>query len=155
MGKDSDRLHRSGGNAHSAGGSAMRNMWRNRPLLVAYLLILSASAGAFAWQGHLGQQRKEQICYAEMEDRLLWKDTISYLGTQSPQVDTSKLSPEIRKLVEDSRVNSKKFYTFMQSRVEIPPKICSHSGVTEDQVIRDQIRRGTRESTTTTTVPGG
>lgn len=132
-------------------------MWyRRNPALIAYALIVIAGFSAILWQNYLGDQRKEQICYAEIEDRLLWKDTLAYLNAPGgAQVDPESLPENIQKLLKDSQRRSDEFYKFMQARVEIPPTICDSTHVTEDRVRRDQIRRGQRidpsKTTTTTT----
>lgn len=134
----------------------LQSWYRRNPNVIAYVLILVGVIGAVAWQNHLGEQRKEQICYAEIEDRLLWEDTIDYLGADNPdRVDTQSLPPEIQKLIETSRQRSEKFYKFTRDKIEIPPTICDGTGVTEEQVRQDQIRKGVRENPAVTTTTTG
>lgn len=135
----------------------MKEWYRRHPALIAYVLVIIAGVSAILWQNHLGQQRREQICYAEIEDRLLWKDTISYLSTPSPlQRNPDTLPPAVQELIKQGQERSEDFYKFMRARVAIPPTICDGTNISEDKVRSDQIRRGQRaDPTATTTTEGG
>lgn len=129
--------------------------WRQRnPQLIAYLLIVLAMGVGFYYMTQqdndieeAAQERKEQICYAVLEDRILLKDILDFVAgdEEAAQQPIDPTLPEqVRKLIEDSRKRSVAFKKFADERIELPPVICLQTGVTIKDVLKEQERLGQR-----------
>lgn len=120
---------------------------RNHPQLIAYVMIVLAAGTAIVWQNYLGEQRKEQICYAEIEDRLLIEDILDFVSDpiQGVGAINRDFPPELQQLIEEARSVSIEFKRFSAERLDIPPTICDGTGITEQQVKDDQVRKLVRE----------
>lgn len=83
------------------------------------------------------RERKEQICYAIIEDRVTLSDIISFTGRTQPAIPEG-VDTATRELVEASRAQSKKFRDDALARLSIPPQICKGTDITAHEVRADQ-----------------
>lgn len=113
-------------------------------VLVPFIILALATGVAFWMTESDDQERKYQICYADLEDRVLLEDILNFVSNNSQSaasIDTSNLPPELADLIEESKANSIAFNEFANERVNIPPKICKGTGLTEDDIRADQVDR--------------
>lgn len=112
----------------------MRNFLKGRSGLIAYVLFAVAVTVSFLIQDRATHDRREQICRAEIEDRVLILDIVEKSASPAAPIDP-KLSPELQDLIRKSRESSQKFRDSVRKRVEIPPDICAGTGIDVRNVI--------------------
>lgn len=113
-------------------------------VLIPFLIIAVISILGFARieaSSHeikvAAQERKYQICKAEIEDRILIEDILNFVASNtsgSSELDIESLPPELQELIQQSQANSAAFNEFANERLDIPPDICNGTGITEEQI---------------------
>lgn len=122
----------------------IRKFLNERPLALAYICIVLAMCAGFWYQSEQAKERKQQICFDALEERLLIEDILNFVGGPSDQNEDPidpNLPPEVQKLIEQSRERSKAFREFADERIKIPPTICKGTGITSAEVRRVIERR--------------
>lgn len=94
---------------------------QRHPAVIAWLIGLSAVGISFELQERATEERKLQICEAEIEDRVLIRDIIDFAFGDAP---ASSETGEFQRYVHD--------------RIEIPPAICEGTDISVRDVIRRQ-----------------
>lgn len=97
----------------------MKTRFRLNAVLIPFLVLALAVGFAFHVQANATAERKRQICQAEIEDRIVVRDIIGYALGQA----TEPRAVAFRNLVYD--------------RLQVPPKICTGTGVDIHDVFHD------------------
>lgn len=101
--------------------------WLNEHPFAAMVLVFAVTiAVVVTYQNAQARERRQQICTAVIEDRVLIRDIVGFVGNQGEDTPAPNpnLPPEIQQLIEDSRERSKVFQQLVQRRIELPPDLC-------------------------------
>lgn len=114
--------------------------YRHQVLIPFLVIALVGGIGLTKLQND-ATLRREQICKAELEDRILIEDILNFVADNnsgSNQIDISTLPSELQQLIEQSQANAVAFNEFANERLDIPPEICNNTGLTEKQIREEQ-----------------
>lgn len=123
----------------------IREFYNRHQVLVPFLVIAIVGMIGFGRIESAARERKQQICTAEIEDRILFEDIIDFVAENnegSTEIDTSGLPSELQQLIEQSQANAAAFNEFANERLDIPPDICDGTGITEAEIREEQLKKG-------------
>lgn len=124
----------------------IREKLRNRQQLITYVILFAAMIGGFTWQNVQADERREQICTGQIEDRVAFQALVNFVVPEDEgdqEIDPT-LPENIRKLIEESRANSEAFRVFADVALTLPPRICDGSGI-DPKEVREELRAELQE----------